>query len=91
MSSEAIVDIKDLEISEDLVNMAKKQIASELGIKAENITYIPQFDFHIDMHYRPLNDSQMAVPDYEAGINILKEFVQEKLKQKKFRKLLKIN
>ena len=77
MSSEDIVDIKDLETSEELVNVAKKQIASELGIKEENITYIPQFDFHIDMHYRPLNDGQMAVPDYEAGINILKEFVQD--------------
>lgn len=90
MSSEAIVDIKDLEISEDLVNMAKKQIASELGIKAENITYIPQFDFHIDMHYRPLNDSQMAVPDYEAGINILKEFVQENQKQEYLKLITKL-
>lgn len=57
--------------SEQDINMAKKQIAEELGIKEENITYIPQFDFHIDMHYRPLNDGQIAVPDYRAGINVL--------------------
>jgi len=76
MSSEDIVNLNELEMSEELVSKAKKQIASELGIKEENITYIPQYDFHIDMHYRPLNDGQMAVPDYGAGIDILKEFAQ---------------
>ena len=57
--------------SEEDINMAKKQIAKELGIKEENVTYIPQFDFHIDMHYRPLNNGQVAVPDYNSGINVL--------------------
>ncbi len=56
---------------------AQKQIAEELGIKKENVTFIPQFDFHIDMHYRPLNDGQIAIPDYEAGINVLKELIQD--------------
>lgn len=55
--------------------IAKKQIAEELGIKEENITYIHQFDFHIDMYYRPLNDGQIGVPDYEAGIKVLKQLV----------------
>ena len=63
--------------SEDNINKVKRAIAEELGIKEENVTYIPQFDFHIDMHYRPLNDGQVAVPDYEAGINILKKFIQD--------------
>lgn len=61
--------------AEDL-NMAKKQIAEELGIKEENVTYIPQFDFHIDMHYRPLNNGQVAVPDYNSGINVLNDLLE---------------
>lgn len=40
-------------------------------------TYIPQFDFHIDMHYRPLNDGQIAVPDYGAGINVLNGLIED--------------
>lgn len=63
--------------SEQDINMAKKQIAEELGIKEENVTYIPQFDFHIDMHYRPLNDGQIAVPDYGAGINVLNGLIED--------------
>ena len=65
-----------LENQSEYKNKAIKQIALELGVKEENITFIPQFDFHIDMYYRPLNNGQMAVPDYEAGINILKDFVK---------------
>ena len=51
---------------------AKNQIASDLGLKPEDITYIPQFDFHIDMTYHPLGNGEMAVPDYQAGIDMLK-------------------
>ena len=70
-----IIEKMILENQNEYKSKAIKQIALELGIKEENITFIPQFDFHIDMYYRPLNDGQIAVPDYEAGINILKEFV----------------
>ena len=54
------------------ISKAKFQIAEELGLKPENITYIPQIDFHIDMYYRPLQNGVVAVPDYDEGINILK-------------------
>ena len=37
----------------------KNQIATELGIKERNLVFIPQFDFHIDMFYRPLNDGEI--------------------------------
>ncbi len=66
-----------LEDSEASVNIAKKQIAEELGIEEKNVTYIPQFDFHIDMFYRPLNNGQIGIPDYEAGIKILETFIQD--------------
>lgn len=55
------------------VEKAKLQIAEDLGIKPENITFIPQFDFHIDMSYRPLHNGEIAIPDYEEGIRILRE------------------
>ncbi|MBQ7074806.1 hypothetical protein IJM86_07365 [bacterium] len=37
----------------------KNQIATELGLDEQNIVFIPQFDFHIDMFYRPLNDGEI--------------------------------
>lgn len=52
---------------------AKVQIAEDLGIKQENLTFIPQYDFHIDMSYRPLYNGEIAIPDYEEGIRLLKE------------------
>lgn len=78
-SIDAIKKVKEIisDNQEEYINRAKKQIAKELGIKEEYVTYIPQFDFHIDMHYRPLNDGQIAVPDYEAGINVLKDFIHK--------------
>lgn len=62
-----------LENNEANIEVAKNQIAQDLGLKPENVTFIPQYDFHIDMLYRPLHNGEMAVPDYEAGIKILKE------------------
>ena len=34
------------ESEEDNIELAKKQIAEDLGIAQENITFIPQYDFH---------------------------------------------
>lgn len=71
------LDAIDFNNVEEYTIKAKKQIAQELGLKEENITYIPQFDFHIDMYYRPLNDGQMAIPDYQAGIEVLSGLLQD--------------
>ena len=70
------LDAIDFNNVEEYTIKAKKQIAKELGLKEENITYIPQFDFHIDMYYRALNDGQMAIPDYQAGIEVLNGLLQ---------------
>ena len=64
-------------------------IAKDLGVKPENITVIPQYDFHIDMCYRPLKNGQIAVPDYELALDFLRNeglenqssFTNEKLIQ----------
>ncbi len=63
----------DLANNEENVEIAKKQIIEDLGLKAENVTFMPQYDFHIDMAYRPLHNGQMAVPDYDEGIKLLQE------------------
>ena len=57
---------------EKYFNLAKKQIAQDLHLKEENITYIPQLSFHIDMDFRPFQDGVIAIPDYEKGLEILK-------------------
>ncbi len=55
---------------------AKKQIAKDLGLSLDQIIFIPQFDFHIDMFYRPLHNGEIGVPDYEAWIQYLKDIHQ---------------
>ncbi len=65
--------VMGLENTEENVEIAKQQIASDLGLKVENVTFIPQYDFHIDMTYRPLHNGEFAVPDYEGAIRLLKE------------------
>lgn len=52
--------------------IVKKQIARDLGLKLKNVSFIPQYDFHIDMFYRPLKNGEIAVPDYMEAIKILK-------------------
>ena len=63
----------NLENTEENIEIAKKQIAEDLGIEQENITFIPQFDFHIDMLYRPLHNGEIAVPDFQESIKLLEE------------------
>lgn len=62
-----------LEKSKKNIEIAKKQIADDLGLKVEDVTFMNQFDMHIDMDYRPLHDGEMAVPDYEEGIRMLQQ------------------
>ena len=67
------LNVMGLDSTENNIELAKKQIAQDLGLKPENITYIPQFNFHIDMRYRPLHNGEIAIPDIEQGIEILKQ------------------
>ena len=63
----------NLENTPENVEIAKNKIAQDLGLKPGDVTYVPQIDFHIDMFYHPLGDGEMAVPDYDAGIEMLKQ------------------
>ena len=71
-----------LDDSEESREIAKKQIAKELELDEKNVTYIPQFDFHIDMYYRPLNNGQIGVPDFEAGIKVIENLKLKTNEQK---------
>lgn len=62
------LEIMGLEKTPENIELVKKQIASDLGLELEQVTFIPQHEFHIDMIYRPLQNGKFAVPDYEQGI-----------------------
>ena len=72
----------NLEKTPENIEIVKKQIAKDLGIDEKNITYIYQFDFHIDMFYRPLQDGVIATPDYEEAIKILENTDIKKMDDK---------
>lgn len=69
----ASLKLMGLENTPENVEKVKNQIAEDLNIKRENLTFIPQFDFHIDMLYHPLHNGEIAVPDFDEAIKILKE------------------
>ncbi len=78
-----------LENTEENIKLAKAQIAEDLGLKEENITFIPQYDFHIDMNYRPLHNGQVAVPDFEEAIKVLTETNIDNMKAREKAELIK--
>ena len=67
------LDLMKLEHTPENIEKVKKLIASDLGLKPEQVTFIPQHDFHIDMIYRPLHNGDFAIPDYDTGVKILKK------------------
>ncbi len=72
------LQLMGLEQTPDNIEKAKEVIAEDLGLSKEQVTFIPQHEFHIDMVYRPLHNGEVAVPDYEKGIEILKKFQADK-------------
>ena len=64
-----------LDDTEENREIVKKQIAEDLWIEYEQLTFIPQIDFHIDMVYRPLQDGTIAVPDYSLWIEMFSKYV----------------
>ncbi len=63
----------NLENTPENVEKAKELIAKDLGLEIEQVTFIPQYDFHIDMLYRPLHNGEIAIPDFDEAIRLLKE------------------
>lgn len=79
----ASLDVMGLEHTPENVEKVKNQIAEDLNIKKENLTFIPQYEFHIDMLYRPLHNGEIAVPDFDEAIKILKENDIESMNKEK--------
>ena len=77
MSVAYTLSVMNLDNTPENVEKAKQAIANDLGIKQENLTVIPQYDFHIDMCYRPLGDGEVAIPDYDEGIKILQNLLAD--------------
>lgn len=75
IGEESLMVTKAAITTKDNQNVSDRDVielmAQDLGVEPENITIIPQFDFHIDMSYRPLKNGQIAVPDFETAISIL--------------------
>ena len=61
------------EVTPENVQSAKQQIAEDLGLNINDVAFIPQFDFHIDMAFRPLHNGQFAVSDFDEAIKILED------------------
>jgi len=77
------LDVYSMELTPtpESLELAKKYIADDLGLNVSDVTFLPQFGFHIDMCYRPLQNGKIAVPDIGEGIKLLKEVYSEKVKQ----------
>ena len=84
----ASLNVMGLENTPENVEKVKNQIAEDLNIKRENLTFIPQYDFHIDMLYRPLHNGEFAIPDFDEAIKILTENNIESMDKEKKEELI---
>lgn len=78
MSIATTMSALGMENTPENIQKTKEIIAQDLGIDKNNLTVIPQYEFHIDMCYRPLGDGQFAVPDYDSGIKYLEDRLNSK-------------
>ena len=56
--------------ADDVKDIAQEDIKSVLGV--DNITAIPQMDFHIDMFLRPLENNTILIADDEMTLRVLR-------------------
>ena len=66
------MQVLNLDDTPDNRQKAKQIIAEDLNLPIEKVAFIPQYDYHIDLNYRPLHNGDIAVPDYEESIKLLK-------------------
>lgn len=88
-SLEYTLKLLKLDKNETNIKIAKDKIAKDLGLKTEDVTFIPQFDFHIDMGYRQFDSGEIAIPDYNAGIEYLENTNIESMNPKTKQELIK--
>jgi hypothetical protein len=54
------------------LEIVKDIFAKDTGVARENLVFVPQPDFHVDMHMRPLAPGQILINDFDANIALLK-------------------
>ena len=72
------LEVLGLENTAENVEQVKNQIAEDLGLPPDKVTFIPQHEFHIDMTYRPLQNGRIAISDYGEGIIQLTNLYNQK-------------
>lgn len=75
------LDVLGLENTTENVELVKNLIAEDLGLPLDKVTFIPQYEFHIDMVYRPLQNGRIAIPDYDEGIIQLTNLYNQKCRE----------
>lgn len=53
------------------VEIVKDIFPKDIGIPRKNIIFVPQPDFHVDMHMRPLHPGQVLLNDHNENIKLL--------------------
>ena len=53
------------------MDICKDIFAQETGIPRQNLAFVSQPGFHVDMHMRPLAPGQILLNDYEKSIEFL--------------------
>jgi hypothetical protein len=62
------------------MEIVKDIFPGDIGIPSRNIIFVPQPDFHVDMHLRPLKPGQVLINDHGENIKLLKKAKEKAVK-----------
>lgn len=71
-TASARADAIEFMVQQDIV---KDIFATDVGVSRENLIFIDQPEFHIDMHMRPVAPGQIMVNDFAANERLLKDAI----------------
>jgi hypothetical protein len=60
------------------LDLVKDIFADDTQIPRNQLIFVPQPDFHIDMHMRPLGPGQIMVNDFDANIALINDALKER-------------
>ena len=82
MSVAYTMSAMNLENTKENEAIAKAAIAEDLGINVDALTVIPQYDFRIDMCYRPLGDGRLQYPIMMKVLKFCRNWLRMKVCRK---------
>ena len=59
------------------IDIVKDIFAEDTKVARDNLVFVPQPEFHIDMHMRPLGPGQVMVNDFDANIKLVDEALKK--------------